>query len=842
MRHFARAVVIALIAGLPVVAPVAASTASAPAVTSPTGNAVAPLSTAKVVIIVGPTGSQTSSFRSTADAAYAEAIKWSSNVVQLYSPNATWAAVKPALQGASIVVYLGHGNGWPSPYTYDPSYTTKDGLGLNATANNGDNNHKYYGEPYLANEVTLAPNAVVLLQRLCYASGNSEPGYPDPTLSVAMQRVDNYGQGFIKAGARAVIAEGHGSITGMIRDLFSTHQTVLDLWRNQWDANGNDFSFPSMRSPAYTAFMDPDSPSGGYYRSLIGNPGLRTEDVTGVPYLPTDTNPDALVAPGAAEVGVGGATLAPTSSLSGSTATLPGGTIVRVDQTSTTNASAKVRTIDGSTTGWTSVESLVPRDSTAPGVWGLTSGPSRVVPGQTAFALTALLSETSTWRVTVAGVSGTVAQATATSTNASITWDGRTGGVPVASGSYAWTLEASDALGNSLTPVTGSFRVWDGAGTRYTPVTPTRVLDSRFGTGLMGAFPNGTPRTFQVTGLAGIPDDAVAVTGNLTIVGQTSGGYVSLTPTPTANATTSAINAPRGDVRANGVTVPLGATGSLSAVFRGSSGSVAHLIFDVTGYFAPSTSGTTYVPVDPSRLLDTRFGNGLSGAFVNATARTLVVAGNAGVPGNALAITGNVTVTNQTSGGWITITPTADDNPPTSTLNFPGGDTRANNFTLPLGPDGNISAVFRGSAGATADLIIDVTGYFLEGSAGAEYVPIDPVRALDTRFSTGLSGAFVANGSRSFAVSAMSGLPSTAVGVTGNVTIVGPSSSGWVTVAPLPNDNPSTSTINFPAGDTRANGVDMRLESGGLSAVFRPNAGATVHLIFDVTGYFVPSR
>jgi putative cell wall-binding protein len=282
LHHVARALALALITGLFGVGRVAAVDAPI----APTS-----LSSAKVVIIVGATHSATSHYRDIAEGAYAEAIKYSSNVVKIYSPNATWSVVKPALQGASVVVYLGHGNGWPSPYTYDPAFTTKDGLGLNATANNGDSNTKYYGEPYLANEIRLAPNAVVLLNHLCYASGNSEPGSADPTLSVAMQRVDNYGAGFIKAGAGAVIAEGHGSVNGMIRDLFTTNQAVLDMWRTQYDYNGNEFSFPSSRSPAFSASMDPDSPTAGYYRSIVTSPDLRTADVTGVQVAPSDTPP-----------------------------------------------------------------------------------------------------------------------------------------------------------------------------------------------------------------------------------------------------------------------------------------------------------------------------------------------------------------------------------------------------------------------------------------------------------------------------------------------------------------------------------------------------------------------
>ena len=87
---------------------------------------------AKVVIIVGPVEGTTSSYRSAADLAYAEAIKHTSDVTGL-QPERDLVEVKAAM-AASVVVYLGHGNGWPSPYAYDAQYTTKDGFGLNATA------------------------------------------------------------------------------------------------------------------------------------------------------------------------------------------------------------------------------------------------------------------------------------------------------------------------------------------------------------------------------------------------------------------------------------------------------------------------------------------------------------------------------------------------------------------------------------------------------------------------------------------------------------------------------------------------------------------------------------
>ena len=99
----------------------------------------------KVVLIVGPSGAATDRYRSEARAAASVARRYTLDVTEIYSPNATWPAVKDALQGASVVVYMGHGNGWPSPYRntlYPPS---QNGFGLNPTAGSGDTAHQYDG-------------------------------------------------------------------------------------------------------------------------------------------------------------------------------------------------------------------------------------------------------------------------------------------------------------------------------------------------------------------------------------------------------------------------------------------------------------------------------------------------------------------------------------------------------------------------------------------------------------------------------------------------------------------------------------------------------------------------
>jgi hypothetical protein len=205
----------------------------------------------------------------------------------------------------------------------------------------------------------------------------------------------------------------------------------------------------------------------------------------------------------------------------------------------------------------------------------------------------------------------------------------------------------------------------------------------------------------------------VAITGNLTVTGQSRGGYVSVTPTPTANPTTSTINFPSGDTRANGLTIPLSGSGSLSAVYKTSSGST-HLILDVTGYYVAGTSGLRFYPLQPGRILDTRATSLtlLTGKFTSSSARTLPVGGHFGVPTDAQAATGNLTVTGQTKGGYVSITKSKTNSPTVSTLNMPSGDTRANGVTVPLDGNDDIHLVYKSSSGATTHLLLDLTGYF----------------------------------------------------------------------------------------------------------------------------------
>jgi hypothetical protein len=229
---------------------------------------IAAASGKKVVIVVGPAGSNTSDYIYNAKKLASQARSYGATVYEIYAPHATWARVKSLSQGANVFIYLGHGNGYPSPYGAFNKYT-KDGLGLDAY--DGSWSHKYYGEYYVDHYLNFAPNAVVILNRLCYASGNSEWGAANPTKSTAIKRVDNYGAGFLRTGARAVFAEGISSASYILYGLFKTSRTMKQIfWSDPKRSGAYDFTFSSTRTVGRNAIMDPSSP-GRYYRSVIGN-------------------------------------------------------------------------------------------------------------------------------------------------------------------------------------------------------------------------------------------------------------------------------------------------------------------------------------------------------------------------------------------------------------------------------------------------------------------------------------------------------------------------------------------------------------------------------------------
>jgi hypothetical protein len=232
----------------------------------------------KVVIVVGPVEGNTARYRDHARSYAALARSYGAQVVEVYSPKATWKRVKAAAKGANIFIYLGHGNGYPSPY--GPfSAARRNGMGLNKSSGHGNRNVKYYGQTPVKDGLDLAANAVVLLNHLCYASGNSEPGRKLPSKTTAKKRADGYATGFLRTGAKAVFANGHGSLSSILTDLFTTDKTVAEIFQSDHAFSGAlDFQFASKKTSWATVWMDPQSKKR-YYHSVVGLLTLRASQV-----------------------------------------------------------------------------------------------------------------------------------------------------------------------------------------------------------------------------------------------------------------------------------------------------------------------------------------------------------------------------------------------------------------------------------------------------------------------------------------------------------------------------------------------------------------------------------
>jgi len=127
-------------------------------------------------------------------------------------------------------------------------------------------------------------------------------------------------------------------------------------------------------------------------------------------------------------------------------------------------------------------------------------------------------------------------------------------------------------------------------------------------------------------------------------------------------------------------------------------------------------------------------------------------------------------------------------------------------------------------------------------AAAAGFFTVPPCRVADTRNPSGPFGgpALQGNGARRlFAVAGQCGIPTNAAAVAVNVTVVSPSGQGNLRLGPASFASPS-STINFVAGQTRANNAVLGLTGFPLGSVWVETDifPGTTHFVLDVTGYF----
>ncbi|MFJ6778596.1 PKD domain-containing protein [Streptomyces yangpuensis] len=243
--------------------------------------------------------------------------------------------------------------------------------------------------------------------------------------------------------------------------------------------------------------------------------------------------------------------------------------------------------------------------------------------------------------------------------------------------------------------------------------------------------------------------------------------------------------------------------------------------------YAPSG----YVAVEPFRLLDTR----TTGTPVqsNYEHRVALPVGTT-VPGHPLSgamasAVLNVTLTDATQDGHLTVWSSGQPRPATSSLNIKAGGTSSNTVTVPVGPDGKVYAQLNTGRAA---LVVDFVGYY-QPNAGQRYSPVAPTRLADTRSAGGALGG---GNTRTVKVAGVHGIPADATAVAVNLTSTGTTENTHVIAYPDPAKRPTTSNLNPEPGKDKSNQAILPVGPDGTVTLYN-NAGST-HLIVDAVGYY----
>ncbi|HEX5114135.1 MAG TPA: hypothetical protein VFW65_02950, partial [Pseudonocardiaceae bacterium] len=247
---------------------------------------------------------------------------------------------------------------------------------------------------------------------------------------------------------------------------------------------------------------------------------------------------------------------------------------------------------------------------------------------------------------------------------------------------------------------------------------PERLLDTRDANSGTAGKPVGAGGIAQVS-VRNVDPDAEetigAVVVNVTVTASTTTSFLTVYPDGATRPTTSNLNFTTGQTISNLVTVPVLSDGVVD-IFNHVG--TAHVIVDLEGYythpfaFDPATAATSFTPLSPTRILDTRTTTGGHHAVIGPRGRaTLQVAGMAGIPADATSVVLNVTGVSPTAATFVTAVPDGAFDPGTSDLNIAAGQTVPNMVVVPIASNGKID--FFNNAGQI-NVVADVTGYFAD--------------------------------------------------------------------------------------------------------------------------------
>ena len=328
----------------------------------------------------------------------------------------------------------------------------------------------------------------------------------------------------------------------------------------------------------------------------------------------------------------------------------------------------------------------------------------------------------------------------------------------------------------------------------------------------------------QVAGRAGVPNDAVAVVLNVIAIEPNAAGFITVfacgEPTPVA----SNLNYVANQVVSNSVVARVGSGGKVCIYTQATS----HLVVDVDGYFMPGS--IQLLPV-PRRVVDTRRSPDLlvqlPSRQVAGSVLEVMIAGTPGVPTGARSVAINVTATDGTESGFLTVYPCDQARPNTSNVTYRAGQSVANSVISRLGATGALCVYVTGAT----FVIIDVAAVIPETTMTTAAAPI---RVLDTRSSA--VGILAAGSTTELQITGLPGAPATGGAAVLTITAIDPVGSGYLTVFPCGQSVPAASNMNVVQGITVSTTAVAKIGAGGKVCIFTISA---THVAVDLTGSFV---
>jgi len=379
----------------------------------------------------------------------------------------------------------------------------------------------------------------------------------------------------------------------------------------------------------------------------------------------------------------------------------------------------------------------------------------------------------------------------------------------------------------------------------FTPIVPQRLMDTRsdpaYHVGTQHRFGQGETETLAVAGGSSpVPADATAVVVNVTAVAPSAASHVDVWPTGSPQPNVSNLNFTPGQTVANLAKVKVGASGAISLFNR--NGTV-DVIVDVVGYYRNDPTAARYTPIVPHRVADSRADPAyhvgtLTRLGDHGDVRALTVTGGTtGVPVGATAIIANVTAVDPTAASHLDVWPAGTAHPNVSNINYTAGQTVPNLVVVKVSADGTIDLA---NANGSADVIVDIVGYFTVDPAAAGFVATVPRRLIDTRANPAYHvGAQTRLGDRNDprTVTVTGGvIPNDATAIVANITVVDPSTASHLDVWPAGTAHPNVSNLNYTAGQTVANLVTIKIGTNG--AIDLVNQNGSTDVIIDIVGYY----